>query len=105
MKHHAEWAGEPPVALFATRLEGRAAAAGGMHERAAGFLRGAADGFAELEAVWEAAVTKLDLARVLVSAGNGEDAEPLAHGAAQVFQRLGSVRELGFARDLLGQPA
>jgi class 3 adenylate cyclase/tetratricopeptide (TPR) repeat protein len=105
MKHHAEWAGEPPVALFATRLEGRAAAAGGMHERAAGFLRGAADGFAELEAVWEAAVTKLDLARVLVSAGNGEDAEPLAYGAAQVFQRLGSVRELGFARDLLGQPA
>jgi hypothetical protein len=104
MTRHAEWAGEPPLALFATRLEGRAAAAGAMPERAAELLRRAADGFAELEAVWEAAVTKLELARVLMSTGNGEDAEPLAQGAAHVFARLGSSRELSFARDLLGQP-
>ena len=56
------WAGEPPLALYATRLDGRAAAAAAEPERAIELLGSAADGFTALEAEWEAAVTGLELA-------------------------------------------
>jgi hypothetical protein len=102
---HADRAGVPPLALYATRLEGRAAAGTEEIDRAVELLGAAADGFAELGAVWEAAVSRLDLAAVLLPAGRSYDASTLAGGAAQVFDRLGSVRELSRARDLLGQPA
>ena len=59
---HASWAGQPPLALYATRLDGRTAAARGASERAVELLGSAVDGFAALEAEWEAAVTNLELA-------------------------------------------
>jgi class 3 adenylate cyclase/tetratricopeptide (TPR) repeat protein len=100
---HAAWSGEPPLGLFAMRLEGRAAAAGGMPKRAAELLREAAEGFAELDSAWEAAVTRLDLARLLMAAAQTEAALPLAKEAGRVFDRLGSVRELRLAGELLGR--
>ena len=99
---HADWAGEPPLALFATRLEGRAAAAAGEPDRAAELLRRAADGFAGLDATWEAAVSRLDLAHTLLGADRSA-AQLLARDAVQVFDRLGSARELSLAGDLLGR--
>jgi hypothetical protein len=66
---HASWAGEPPLALYATRLEGRAAAAQGAPERAVDLLGSAVEGFAALGAAWEAAVTGLDLAGQLMRTG------------------------------------
>ena len=100
---HADWAGEPPLALFATRLEGRAAAAAGEPDRAAELLRRATDGFAGLDATWEAAVTRLDLAHTLLGADRSA-AQLLARDAVQVFDRLGSARELKIAGELLARP-
>ena len=100
---HADWASEPPLALFATRLEGRAAAAAGEPDRAAELLRRATDGFAGLDATWEAAVTRLDLAHTLLGADRSA-AQLLARDAVQVFDRLGSARELKIAGELLARP-
>lgn len=102
---HASWAGEPPLALFATRLDGRAAAASGETERAIELLGSAADGFTGLEAEWEAAVTGLDLAHVLMSTGDAERARALAEETGRVFDRVGSVRERNRSDELLGRPA
>jgi hypothetical protein len=67
-------------------------------------LSSAADGFRELEAIWEAAVTGLDVAHVLVTSGEDNRARSVAEESASVFEELGSVRELSLARDLLGDP-
>jgi hypothetical protein len=103
-KRHAARAGEPPLALYAMRLEGRAAAARDDPARAGELLSSAADGFTRLEAMWEAAVTELDVARVLMTSGAEDRAHSMAEGSASVFEELGSVRELSLARDLLGDP-
>jgi len=100
---HAGWAGLPPLALYATRLEGRAAAAWGDSPRAVERLTAAMIGFEELEAVWEAAVSRLDVAEVLVASGEGDAGHDLTEEAAAVFARLGSTRELGRAERLLGR--
>jgi hypothetical protein len=100
---HAEWAGLPPLALYATRLEGRAAAAGGDSRRAVERLTAAMSGFEELEAVWETAVSRLGVAEVLVTSGERDAGRELAEEAAAVFTRLGSTRELGRAEELLGR--
>jgi tetratricopeptide (TPR) repeat protein len=102
---HASWAGQPPLALFATRLDGRAAAARGETERAIELLGTAADGFTGLEAEWEAAVTRLDLAQVLMDAGNDERARELAGELVAEFDRAGSVRERARVDELLSRPA
>jgi class 3 adenylate cyclase len=99
---HAAWADEPPLSLYATRLEGRAAAGTGDAERAVEVLRVSADGFTELGAVWEAAVTRLDLARILVH-GQTDAARGLAEDAARVFEAIGSERELNLAGELSGR--
>jgi class 3 adenylate cyclase len=101
---HAAWAQEPPLALFATRLEGRAAVGAGETERAAELLGRAAEGFIELEATWEAAVTRLDLARALI-ADRRNAAVELAQQSFEVFDRLGSVRERVLAEELLSGSA
>ena len=101
--HHAGWAGLPPLALYATRLEGRAAAAEGDSRRAVERLTAAMRGFEELDAVWEAAVSRIDVADVLVTSGEGDAGHDLAEEAAAVFARLGSARELGRAEALLGR--
>jgi class 3 adenylate cyclase/tetratricopeptide (TPR) repeat protein len=103
-RRHAARAGEPPLALYAMRLEGRAAAARDDPARAGELLSSAADGFRELEAIWEAAVTGLDVAHVLVTSGEDDRARSVAEESASVFEELGSVRELSLARDLLGDP-
>jgi hypothetical protein len=86
------------------RLEGRAAAARDDPARADELLSSAADGFRELEAIWEAAVTGLDVARVLMTSGEEDRARGVASSSASIFEELGSVRELSLARDLLGDP-
>lgn len=98
----AEWAGEPPLALYATRLRGRASVASGDLDRAGALLRSAAEGFDGLDAVWEAAITRLDLARALAAVRH-DDAVELAGSSVEVFERLGSVREVGLAREVLGR--
>jgi tetratricopeptide (TPR) repeat protein len=103
-KRHAARAGEPPLALYAMRLEGRAAAARDDPARAGELLSSAADGFRELEAIWEAAVTGLDVAHVLAISGEADRARSVAEASASVFEELRSVRELSLARDLLGDP-
>jgi len=103
-RRHAARAGEPPLALYAMRLEGRAAAARDDPARAGELLSSAADGFTELEAIWEAAVTGLDVAHLLVTSGENDRARSVAEESASVFEKLGSVRELSLARDLLGDP-
>jgi hypothetical protein len=91
--------------LFADRLEGRAALAGGDAERAAGLLRQARDGFLGLEARWEAAVTDVSLVEALLLAGRREEAAEVLSGALAVFDDLHSVRELERARELLAELA
>ena len=77
---------------------------GAEPERAIELLGSAADGFTALEAEWEAAVTGLELAGTLVATGEDERARQLAEEVARVFDRLGSVRELGRVDELLGRP-
>jgi tetratricopeptide (TPR) repeat protein len=102
---HAGWAGLPPLGLYATRLEGRAAAADGDPRRAAELLTTAMVGFDELEAAWEAAVTRLDVAETLIAIGERDRGHGLAKQAASVFERVGSVRELGRAEGSLSRRA
>ena len=101
---HADWAGEPPLGWYAIRLEGRTAAARHDRRHAVELLTAATDGFSELGAVWEAAVTRLDLARVLLALGEDDEGHAVAEEAVTTLERLGSVRELGVAADLLGRP-
>ena len=93
-RQEADWGEHLALSLFADRLEGRAAAAGGDLERAEALLRRSAEGFAGLGAPWEEAWSRLLLAEALDS---GDEAE----AALPVFERLGSVQELKRARALL----
>ncbi|MGZ8575153.1 MAG: hypothetical protein ACXWZC_14605 [Actinomycetota bacterium] len=76
-----------------------------MPERAVELLGSAVDGFTALGAVWEAAVTGLELAGELMRTGEDERGRRLAEEVARVFDRLGSVRELSRADELLGRSA
>ena len=100
-RSHAVWAGVPPLELYAGRLQGRLTAATGDGERAADLLRIAADGFAGLEAEWEAAITRLELATVEASLGRATEARDRYEDVIPVFERLRSVRELDRASGLL----
>jgi tetratricopeptide (TPR) repeat protein len=102
-RKHAEASGTPALALFADRLEGRAALAGGDAPQAVDLLSRASSGFRGLEAAWEAAVTETDLADALVRAGRVEEARNELETATPVLERLNSVRELRRARALLDQ--
>jgi class 3 adenylate cyclase len=90
--------------LFADRLEGRAAAAGGDVPRAVDLLGRSAEGFAQLEARWEEAWSRLLLAEGLL-AGDPRRAERELAFALRVFVQLGSVREAEQARALLADVA
>jgi class 3 adenylate cyclase/tetratricopeptide (TPR) repeat protein len=93
---HAGTAGLLALPLVADRLEGLAAAAAGDRERAAAGLRSAAEGFHGLGAAWEAAVTRMHLARVLAEGpeeGHAEARRRLEE-TIPVFDRLRSLREL-----------
>ncbi len=98
---HAGWAEVPPLALYATRLEARAAVAAGDVERGTSLLRSSAEGFAGLGAAWEEAITNLELATALTDLGADEQARMMLRDAVTVFDRLGSARELARANDTL----
>jgi len=98
---HAGWAEVPPLALYATRLEARAAVAAGDVERGTSLLRSSAEGFAGLGAAWEEAITNLELATALTDLGADEQARMMLRDAVAVFDRLGSARELDRANDTL----
>ena len=88
------------LTAYADRLEGRSAAAGGDTERAVAMLRRSAVGFAELEARWEEAWSRLLLGEVLL-ASDSEAARRELDAALSVFDELGSVREAERAREPL----
>jgi class 3 adenylate cyclase len=87
----------PPVV---DRLEGRAAAAQGDAAEAAALLGRSAAGFAELEARWEEAFSRLLLAEALAG-GDRPGAERQLRTALPVFEQLGSVVEAERARAAL----
>jgi class 3 adenylate cyclase/tetratricopeptide (TPR) repeat protein len=97
---HAAQNGLQALPAFADRLEGRAALATGQPEAAARSLRHALDRFASLEAGWEEARTRLDLASALVSASPAR-ARAEAAAAYEDLVRIGAARETAHARDLL----
>ncbi|MBD0328489.1 MAG: AAA family ATPase [Thermoleophilia bacterium] len=98
-REEAEAGGLLALPLVADRLEGRAAAAGGDVRRGAELLARSADGFAELEARWEEAWSRLLLAELAASTDAGI-AERHLGAALRVFEQLGSVRELERSRAL-----
>ena len=77
--------GLPGPQLFALRSEGRSALFGGNRELAARALAQAADGFAQLEARWEEALTRRELADLLAS----DDAAVQLERAEALFAELG----------------
>jgi hypothetical protein len=89
--------------LHADRLEGRAALARGDAPSAVEALARARDGFAALQAVWEEAVAELWLAEAHVARDDVADARRAAEAAADVFDRVRSVRESEQARSLLSR--
>jgi class 3 adenylate cyclase/tetratricopeptide (TPR) repeat protein len=100
-RRHAAWAGVPPLSVYADRLEGRAALAAGEAETAASLLMRATEGFAGLEAEWEAAVTRLDRAGAEALAGRADEARASVERAVPTLDRLRSLRELVRAGELL----
>jgi class 3 adenylate cyclase/tetratricopeptide (TPR) repeat protein len=101
-----EWAGGEgrgllALPLYADRVEGRAAVARGDPQRGRDLLERAAVGFDGLEAEWEAAVTRLDLAGADVLLGRRDQARATASSALEVFERLDSLRERDRARRVL----
>jgi hypothetical protein len=101
MRAHAAAADSPALVTFADRLEGRALLARGDAVDAATLLEQAVAGFADLGAVWERAITELDLARVLAASGRAQQAAEVAAAAAATFEQLGCTRDLARARSML----
>ncbi len=98
---HAEETGLLALPGYADRLEGRAKLAGGDADGAAVALSRAVTRFDELEAGWETAVTRLDLAEAMAQAGRTDDARTTVERAVPVLDRLRSLRELVRASELL----
>jgi len=97
---YANEAGALVVPLFADRLEGRATLASGDPHRALTLLGSAAAAFHEHRAPWEAATTRIDLARASVDAGRPDDARAALDAADAVFARLRAVKDAGRVREL-----
>jgi tetratricopeptide (TPR) repeat protein len=102
MRAYAADADTMSVLAFADRLEGRAAFAASNAAAAVPLLERAAVRFGEMGAVWERALTELDLALALAEVDRRSDAAAAAANAAQTFEALGSGRDLGRARALAG---
>ncbi|MET1008675.1 MAG: BTAD domain-containing putative transcriptional regulator [Gaiellaceae bacterium] len=103
-REEAEVGEQPSLPLFADRLEGRTAGAGGHVTAAAELLGRSAEGFAALEAPWEEAWSRLLLAEAVVGTDR-RTAERELRAALPVFERLGSVREAERARASLEEIA
>ncbi|MGH2590586.1 MAG: ATP-binding protein [Actinomycetota bacterium] len=99
-RRYAAEAGLKALPFHVDRLEGRAALAAGVHDRAIGLLERASAGFASLSARWEGARTDLFLAEAQHAAGSHESAKRRLATATDVFDELGAVRERERAREL-----
>jgi hypothetical protein len=97
---HAKEAGLIALPVFADRLEGRTAVAGGDLERGLEVLAKARDGFERLEARWDQALTALYRAEALAAAGRPADKNGDLTLARATFERLGARRELQRANAL-----
>jgi class 3 adenylate cyclase len=102
MRIQAERAGLGILVPFADRLEGRAALAAGDAARAAEQFEAAIGRFAESGAVWEGALTEVDLARANVSMGHADRARVAVSSAIRTFEGLRAVKDLAAARSVLG---
>src|SRR5262249_3324037 len=81
------------VPIFADRLEARAALARGDTELGVSQLERTATAFDERRAPWEAAVTRIDLARALIDRGRTDEAMSALDAADEVFERLDAARD------------
>ena len=97
---HAEEAALLALPLHADRAAGLAAEASGDRDLAFELLGGAAEGFSQLEAGWDAARTELWLAEATARAGRRDEAREWLNRASPVFERLTSVDEALRARAL-----
>ena len=97
---YAEEAGALVVPLFADRLEGRAALAAGDVDSAVELLGSATSGFRDRLAPWEAARTKVDLARALARAGRPHEARTALDASDEVFATLRAAGDIGRVREV-----
>jgi class 3 adenylate cyclase len=97
---YADDAGLHLLPAYLDRLEGRAARAAGETTRGIHALQAARDRFADLGARFEVARTDLDLADMFVDQARDPEARDLLLGALEVFEALGSIREMARARAL-----
>jgi class 3 adenylate cyclase len=95
----AESGSTPPLAYLA-RLEGRAKLAAGDPVEAARLLSDAVERFGALDAVYERAITAIDLARALVAMGRGGQAAVLLDDAQTTFERLRAIKAQRLVREL-----
>jgi tetratricopeptide (TPR) repeat protein len=102
MRRHAEVGDAPSVAVFAERVEGRAAIAAGDGDDATRSLERAITGFETLGVPWERALTELDLARVTSAAGRTAESKALVARAAATFESLRDVQGLADAQAFSG---
>lgn len=100
MRRHAEVGDAPSVAVFADRVEGRAAIAAGDADDAARSLERAITGFETLGVPWERALTELDLARVTSAAGRTDESKALVARAAATFEEVRDTEGAAAARAL-----
>lgn len=103
-REESERGGLLALPLFADRLEGRLAARNGDWVTARTLLQRSKEGFESLSAPWEAAWSSYLLAEALRHA-NDPAAKPVVEFAVDVFEKLGSVRELNAATGLLAGAA
>ena len=89
-RSHAAEAGLLALPMFADRLEGLAAMADGDADQAAELLGRARDGLAGLDAVFDAALTEVDLAIALAHSGKNAEARTTLDAAITTFERLGA---------------
>jgi class 3 adenylate cyclase len=86
---------------FADRLEGCMAAGHEEYDEATTLLRRSAEGFSQLGAPWEAALSRLRFGELLLAVGQDEAAKREVTAALSVFHQLGSVHECERSRGLL----
>jgi class 3 adenylate cyclase/tetratricopeptide (TPR) repeat protein len=102
MREHAAIADAPAVVAFADRLEGRASLASGDLSEAQRSLERAVSGFETIDALWERALTELDVARASSVAGDREATGSWAARAATTFEHLRDTEGAAAARALTG---
>ena len=97
---YADASGSRSLPAFADRLEGRLTLATGEASEAARLLSRTVDGFRDLQTPYEAAVTRMDLARSLMLSGRREDALLTLDRAQATLEDLGAAKRLVSVRDL-----